>query len=217
MLSVSRASALEDAFDQLWQRHQGELLRPLRVRLGEMEEYEIGQDLGGVQIEFFNLACRELMKEDHGMFTTDVSTGYSYFRPGSLQPLHKFELCGLLFGLAMYNGIAIPISFPQAYYYHLKGQAVLSTHLIEDGWPIMARSLRSVVTDEVTELDLEYPMEANGLRLSISRQTIRELDDSDEDKSLYVSEVSEISGVPNNGSGPVDINNLSWPGWRVVR
>ena len=66
LLTVRRERILEDAFDQLWQRRKRELLRPLRVRLGEMEGAEVGQDLGGVQIEFFNLVCKALFSEDAG-------------------------------------------------------------------------------------------------------------------------------------------------------
>ena len=73
LLSVSRDNLVRDTFDQLWQRRKGDLLRPLRVRLGEMDGMEIGQDLGGVQIEFFNLICQE-------MFTEDVGTSSLYFR-----------------------------------------------------------------------------------------------------------------------------------------
>lgn len=66
LLTVRRDHILEDAFDQLWQRRKCELLRPLRVRLGEMEGTEVGQDLGGVQIEFFNLVCKTLFSPDAG-------------------------------------------------------------------------------------------------------------------------------------------------------
>jgi hypothetical protein len=62
LLYVSRGSILNDTFDQLWQRRKGELRRPLRVRMGA-DELDIGHDLGGVQIEFFNLVCRELFSE----------------------------------------------------------------------------------------------------------------------------------------------------------
>ena len=65
LLNVSRGNVLQDAFDQLWQRRRSELLRPLRVRLGEIGEFEIGHDLGGVQIEFFNLACKEMFREEN--------------------------------------------------------------------------------------------------------------------------------------------------------
>lgn len=66
LITVRRENIIQDAFDQLWQRRKSELLQPLRVRLGEMEGAEVGQDLGGVQIEFFNLVCKTLFKEDTG-------------------------------------------------------------------------------------------------------------------------------------------------------
>lgn len=66
LLTVRREQIIQDAFDQIWQRRRSELLRPLRVRLGEMEGAEVGQDLGGVQIEFFNLICKALFAEDIG-------------------------------------------------------------------------------------------------------------------------------------------------------
>lgn len=64
LLSVNRMRVLGCAFDQLWQRHKSELLRPLKVRLGEEDAFEVGHDLGGVQIEFFNIVCRTLFHED---------------------------------------------------------------------------------------------------------------------------------------------------------
>ena len=76
LLSVSRGNVLQDTFDQLWQRRGSELLRPLRVRLGEMDTFEVGHDLGGVQIEFFNLVCKELFSESLRKFaqsTHDVT------------------------------------------------------------------------------------------------------------------------------------------------
>lgn len=64
VLKIRRDSVLPDAYDQLWHRLEGELAKPLRVRMG-MDEGEIGHDLGGVQIEFFNLACREALNPDY--------------------------------------------------------------------------------------------------------------------------------------------------------
>ena len=64
LLSVARTNVLQDTFDQLWQRRKSELRRPLRVRLGQTDELEVGHDLGGVQIEFFNLVCREILNGD---------------------------------------------------------------------------------------------------------------------------------------------------------
>ncbi|KAK5113257.1 hypothetical protein LTR62_003593 [Meristemomyces frigidus] len=116
LINAGRESVLKDAYDQLWQRRADELLRPLRVRLGEADLFELGQDLGGVQIEFFNLVCREVFAEDAGMFTVVENTGQSYFRPASLQPIHMFELTGTLLALAVYNGITLPMSLPTTLY-----------------------------------------------------------------------------------------------------
>lgn len=193
LVSVSRNNILQDAFDQLWQRRKSELRRPLRVRLGEVDELEVGHDLGGVQIEFFNLVCREVFSEqarewsdarvfgglsDIGieLFTTDSTTGCSYFRPGCLQPLYMFELVGLLMALAIYNGITLPVNLPWVFYYFLahngEGPGSPRDHItlekIVDCWPTTARSLQSILDNDVDDLELEYsfPLEANGLRLA---------------------------------------------------
>lgn len=68
LLNVSRGKILHDTFDQLWHRRKDELKRPLRVRLGEVDEHEIGHDLGGVQIEFFNIVCKEVFSEEARKF-----------------------------------------------------------------------------------------------------------------------------------------------------
>lgn len=65
-LSVSRENVVTDAYEQIWQRHKSELLRPLKVRFGEDNGMEVGQDLGGVQIEFFNALFTELFYLDTG-------------------------------------------------------------------------------------------------------------------------------------------------------
>jgi len=65
VLKVNRHSILSDANDQLWHRTRGELAKPLRVRMG-IDEGEIGHDLGGVQIEFFKLACAEALNPNYG-------------------------------------------------------------------------------------------------------------------------------------------------------
>ncbi len=151
-LNVSRSTALEDAFIQLWQRRKTELLRPLRVRMNEADDDAVGQDLGGVQIEFFNIVCRELFKEELQMFTS-LESGYSYFRAGSLQSLYRFELCGVLFGLALHNGICLPVSLPMVFYHALLRDASCTDEgprAIGDGWPTLARSLTSILADDVT-------------------------------------------------------------------
>jgi hypothetical protein len=235
LLNVSRQNALKDAMDQLWQREANELRRPLRVRLGQMDGFEVGHDLGGVQTEFFNLVCKQLCNEDMQMFTTDSRTGLSYFRPGSLQPLHMFELCGVLFGIALHNGIPLAISLPFAFYDNLLGverAEKLKLGILRDGWPEHAKSLLAIWQGEGADLDAVFPLEANGLRLSVVAY-----DNLDSEDGRFVLEIVDAtridhhdnSGGADGGSAnekdrvnaltltPADINGIekAWPGWRL--
>jgi len=63
----------------------------------------------------------------------------SWFQPGSLEPLYKFELLGLLTSLAVYNGLTLPFTFPRALYRKLLNLPVISLVHIEDGWPELTK------------------------------------------------------------------------------
>ncbi|KAL2263614.1 hypothetical protein VTK26DRAFT_5976 [Humicola hyalothermophila] len=140
ILSIRRDSVIEDAFDQLWRREERELLRPLKVHLGESNGEE-GFDSGGVQQEFFRLAIAEALNPDYGAFTVDERTRMAWFMPGSMEAEWKFELIGLLVSLAVYNGLTLPVTFPKALYRKLLGEPVTELHHIADGWPDLASGL----------------------------------------------------------------------------
>ncbi|CAK4033546.1 Ubiquitin- ligase E3A [Lecanosticta acicola] len=218
LLNVSRANVLRDAFDHLWHRRKGELRRPLRVRLGEADELEIGHDLGGVQIEFFNLVCKDAFAEEAQMFTTDSTTGLSYFAPGSLQPLYMFELLGMLMALAVYNGITLPVTLPWVFYALLDGAILppeypqLGVSGIQDGWPVVANSLQSILEQDLEGLDFTFPLEANGVRLTVLLPCagIRK---TGERRELKVVSCVGVAGAPVN----LDDISESWPGWKLVK
>lgn len=144
VLDVSRHDVLQDALNQLWRREERELMRPLKVHLGE-DGGEEGFDSGGVQQEFFRLAIAEALDPDNGAFTVDERTRMTWFQPGSVQPLWKFELVGLLMSLAVYNGLTLPITFPKALYQMLLGEPVTELHHIADGWPDLANGLTNLL------------------------------------------------------------------------
>lgn len=75
------------------------------------------------------------------MFTTDPETRISWFQPLSAEPLYRFELIGLLVGLAIYNGATLPVNFPQALYRKLLGLPVNEIAQIKDGWPRLTKGL----------------------------------------------------------------------------
>ncbi|KAG6002584.1 hypothetical protein E4U21_002967 [Claviceps maximensis] len=141
VLSISRSHVLRDAFDQLWRRQERELLRPLKVHLGEGRGGEEGFDSGGVQQEFFRLAIAECLDPEYGAFTVDSRTRMTWFVPGSLVDEWKFEMIGLLMSLAIYNGLTLPITFPKAFYRKLLGHSVEELYHIADGWPDLASGL----------------------------------------------------------------------------
>nr|OQO30032.1 hypothetical protein B0A51_01930 [Rachicladosporium sp. CCFEE 5018] len=223
VLLVSREEVLRDTFDQLWQRRRSELLCPLRIHLGG-EVGEIGQDLGGVQVEFFNLVCRAVLKEEAGMFTTDATTGLSWLRIGSLQPLHMFELLGALLALAIHNGIAIPVSFPLALYKHLLDLPIDGLDDIADAWPVKKQTLVAFIEADLDD-DHVYHLSANGLDLEIGYSGFEELylhrrayeeDCRNTLPMLYLpTSPSAKSRSFSAASEPDDADTVDWPGWTV--
>ena len=65
VLDIRRDNILDDALNQLWRREKRELLKPIKVRLGQREGEE-GVDQGGVQQEFFRVAIAEALKPEYG-------------------------------------------------------------------------------------------------------------------------------------------------------
>ncbi|KAG4431131.1 hypothetical protein IFR05_013388 [Cadophora sp. M221] len=144
VLEIRRTSVLLDTFNAIWRREERELMRPLKVRLGE-EGGEEGLDSGGVQQEFFRLAIAEALNPDYGTFTIDSRTKMAWFLPGSPEPLWKFELMGMIVSLAVYNGLTLPVTFPKALYRKLLDEEVTELHHIADGWPDLANGLTSLL------------------------------------------------------------------------
>lgn len=144
ILNIGRDTVVKDSFNQLWRREQRELMRPLKVHLGE-DGGEEGFDSGGVQQEFFRLAIAEALNADYGAFTVDERTRMTWFSPGSLEEEWKFELIGILVSLAVYNGLTLPITFPKVLYRKLLGEPVTELHHIADGWPDLASGLTTLL------------------------------------------------------------------------
>jgi hypothetical protein len=147
VLTIRRSNVMEDAINQLWRRQRREILRPLRVRLGK-DEGEDGLDHGGVQQEFFRLVFAEAFNPAHGMFTVDSRSHMTWFQPGSLEPLYKFEALGILMSLAVYNAVTLPITFPLAFYRKLLGMKVKKLAHITDGWGDLSKGLATFLEYE---------------------------------------------------------------------
>ncbi|KAJ9640465.1 hypothetical protein H2199_006004 [Coniosporium tulheliwenetii] len=172
VLDVRRSEVLRDALDQLWGREKRELLRPLKVRMGASEGEE-GVDHGGVSQEFFQVALAEAFDPDHGLFTVDPTTRMTWFQPASLEPLYKFELIGLLFSLAIYNGITLPVTFPLAFYKLILHEPIDSIDDIRDGWPELAKGLEALLSwddgdvGDVFSRTYEFSFETYGQKVHV--------------------------------------------------
>ena len=172
VMTIRREHVIEDAIGQIWQRERQEFMRPLRVSLGE-EDGEEGLDHGGVQQEFFRLVFAEAFDAQFGMFTTDPTTRMTWFRPGSLEPLYKFEALGILMSLAVFNGVTIPITMPLAFYRKVLGLKVKKIEHIADGWPELANGFQQLLNwdegdvGDVIGRTYEFTYEAFGTHVSI--------------------------------------------------
>lgn len=156
------------------------------------------------------------------MFTTDPQTGLSFFRAGSLQPTYMFELFGLLMALAIYNGITLPVRLPSMFYYILCGSEhdLMVAHdpliMIQDAWPTVARSLRSLRTEYVEDLEFAFPLEVNGIRLSCLPLTGEPKSSLHDRLKLRV--VNSSPSSRSSASPSIDMSQLrhAWPGWDIV-
>jgi hypothetical protein len=63
-----------------------------------------------------------------------------------MEPLYRFELIGILFSMAIYNGITLPVTFPTAFYRRLLDKPVTSLSHIRDGWPDLARGFDQLLS-----------------------------------------------------------------------
>ena len=76
VLDIRRTHLLEDTFNSIWRREERELLRPLKIRLGE-DAGEQGLDSGGVQQEFFRLAMADALNPKYGKISYGVTPLYA--------------------------------------------------------------------------------------------------------------------------------------------
>lgn len=142
-IQVRREHLVSDAYDELWRRQYRELLRPLRVNI--VNAGEMGNDQGGISQEFFRLAAIEITDPAYGMFKWDEAGRFDWFDPATLEPLFKFELFGLIVGLAVHNGYTLPLTFPLTLYCHLCGEVTKFPSDIHDDWSEVVRNLEHLL------------------------------------------------------------------------
>ncbi|KAI1004645.1 hypothetical protein K3495_g3569 [Podosphaera aphanis] len=181
VMEIRRTHVLLDTFNSIWRREKRELMRPLKLRLGE-ESGEEGSDSGGVQQEYLRLAISEALNPDYGTFTVDCRTKMTWFQPGSPEPLWKFELIGMILSLAVYNGLTLPVTFPKALYKKLLGEEVTELNHIADGWPDLVNGLTTLLewnekdglVEEVFSRTYEFSVEQFGKPVTCEMKDVQD-------------------------------------------
>ncbi|KIW04168.1 uncharacterized protein PV09_04484 [Verruconis gallopava] len=198
ILDIERQSILESTFDQLWGREHRELLKPLKIVMRMDGKDEDAADHGGVSQEFFRLVLAKAFEPEYGLFVvTEEQTKMNWFKPLSLEPLQTYELLGLLFGMAVYNGITLPVNLPFAMYQVLCGRGPFEQFVLQDAWPSLHKSFQQLTdwreedgdVEEIFARDYAFSFEANGQTYTIDMLN----DDSTLVDRLFYSEDSEQS------------------------
>ena len=115
-INIRRNYLIEDALNEL-SKPDIKLQNPIKVKfIGEQ-----GVDEGGVRKEFFLLFIRQIFDPDYGMFNYNKKTRLYWFNHFTFEPKIKYELIGIIFGLAIYNNIILDVKFPLTVYKKILG------------------------------------------------------------------------------------------------
>lgn len=110
-IPVSRETIIEDTLNCLV-REDVNFRKPLRIKFVG----ELGVDEGGVQKEFFQLVIRKLFDPNYTMFTHYEESRMMWFNGNTYESNVKFELIGILMGIAIYNSNILDLHLPIACY-----------------------------------------------------------------------------------------------------
>ena len=120
-------------------------------------EGEPGVDEGGVQKEFFQLLIREIFDPGYGMFVHQNETRQYWIKGDSFETPMKFELIGIMLGLAIYNGVILDVHLPMACYKKLIDIEPTIDDVIQYS-PSMGKSLLAILNNDSPTLKEELYM-----------------------------------------------------------
>ncbi len=112
VLVVRRENLVADAISQIQSKPTEILKKPLKIKFVGEE----GIDAGGVKKEFFQLAIREILDPNYGMFVYSEEQRTFWFNLSAQEMTSEFGLVGTLLGLAIYNSVILDLPFPLLVY-----------------------------------------------------------------------------------------------------
>lgn len=157
-LKIRRERIMFDSLTQLTSQ-KAHLRKKLRVEFTN----EIGLDAGGLAKEWLLLLVRELFHPTQGLFYVETESNLLWFcaTADSMKKMEIYNLCGIIMGLAIYNGILLDISFPLLCYKKLLGQKGNFEDL-KELMPERHRNMRTLLQykepdfEQVFSLDFSY-------------------------------------------------------------
>ena len=116
VLNIRRDHLIEDTLNEV-SKPGLNLQNKLKVKFAG----EQGVDEGGVRKEFFILLIRQIFDPKYGMFFYNEKTRLYWFNHYTFEPKIKYELIGIIFGLAIYNNTILVVKLPITIYKKLLG------------------------------------------------------------------------------------------------
>ncbi|CAD8049649.1 unnamed protein product [Paramecium primaurelia] len=118
-LLIDRNDIVNSALEQLSRKEIN-----LKSRLSIVFKGEQGIDQGGLTREFFSLLTQKLFDVQFTMFVTRNNNTVLWFNKHHMEMPIKYELIGMLLGLALYNQVLLDINFPQLVFKKLMNEPV---------------------------------------------------------------------------------------------
>ncbi|XP_037308369.2 probable E3 ubiquitin-protein ligase HERC4 isoform X2 [Pungitius pungitius] len=143
-LTLSRASILDDTFEQLSGVNPEEYKLPLLIYFEENDIVE--NDLNLYKKDFFHEVFHEMMSAESGMFMFNDSKTLAWFPSKATEVDERYFYFGVLCGLALYNRCIIHLPFPLALFKKLIGVKPSLSDLIEFS-PCVGESLLNILED----------------------------------------------------------------------
>ena len=149
MLNIRRDHLIEDTLNEV-SKPDINFSNKLKVKF----KGEDGIDEGGVRKEFFILLIRQIFDPNYGMFSYNKKTRLYWFNHYSFEPKIKYELIGIIFGLAIYNNTILDVKLPISIYKKLLGIKPTLEDMKECD-PELYHTLNYLKTNNVTNLEEE--------------------------------------------------------------
>jgi len=147
IIQVHRDNLIEDSLNILSDPHLN-FKKELKVKfIGEQ-----GVDAGGVAKEFFQLIVKNIFDPSYSMFNYNQETRTYWFNSETFEPPIKFELIGLIIGLALYNSVILDIHFPRVVYKKLL-EAEWNMEDLHDFSPSIAKSIEHIINYKEEDLE----------------------------------------------------------------